>query len=87
MGLLLGGSVLTVFELMDLIIFNFVKKMFPKRSLLQQLPRPDLSFPKRGASSNEKLNEVNGPASEKPDPNKWSGIEWIDENKVAEDKY
>ena len=27
MGLLLGGSVLTVFELIDLIIFNFVKKL------------------------------------------------------------
>ena len=34
MGLLLGGSALTVFELMDLILFNFIKKLVAKRSVL-----------------------------------------------------
>ena len=33
MGLLLGGSVLTVFELLDLVIFNFVKKLIAQGKL------------------------------------------------------
>ena len=31
MGLLLGGSVLTVCELLDLLIFNFFKKLMRRR--------------------------------------------------------
>ena len=31
MGLLLGGSVLTVFELIDLFVFNFAKKLVARR--------------------------------------------------------
>ncbi len=31
MGLLLGGSVLTVCELLDLLIFNFIKKLTRRR--------------------------------------------------------
>ncbi len=52
MGLLLGGSVLTVFELMDLLIFNFFKKMFVKKSLMMQLPKPEVL----NAKSEDKVN-------------------------------
>ena len=43
MGLLLGGSVLTVFELLDLVIFNFVKKLIAQG----KLPDPEEKRRKR----------------------------------------
>ena len=37
MGLLLGGSVLTVCELLDLLIFNFFKKLMRRRETEEKI--------------------------------------------------
>ena len=37
MGLLLGGSVLTVCELLDLLIFNFFKKLTRRRQTEEKI--------------------------------------------------
>ena len=37
MGLLLGGSVLTVCELLDLLIFNFFKKLMHRRETEEKI--------------------------------------------------
>ena len=53
MGLLLGGSVLTVFELMDLIIFNFFKKL-ARRSLQKMSLVPKADNKKQQPKANAK---------------------------------
>ena len=57
MGLLLGASVLTLCELFDLVIFNFIKKF---------TARDKVADPELGHGSNGKDSEKDRDESEKP---------------------
>ena len=36
MGLLLGGSIISIFELLDFVLYNMMKKMYQKRNTLRR---------------------------------------------------
>ena len=36
MGLLLGGSIISIFELLDFVLYNMMKKMYQKRNNLRR---------------------------------------------------
>ena len=37
MGLLLGGSIISIFELLDFVLYNMMKKMYQKRNTLRRI--------------------------------------------------
>ena len=50
MGLLLGSSIITVFELLDLIIYNCVMKTIRQGQILKQLAERDKSIKRKQAN-------------------------------------
>ena len=77
MGLLLGGSVLTVFELLDLLVFNSVNKFVTKGSQLTEQIGNQLSSSlslSRDKLDKEKLDtKPEKPFDKSKDPNNiWS---------------
>ena len=55
MGLLLGGSVLTVCELIDLMIFNFFKKLMRRRDAEEKLRQREAERRRKEAAQSVKV--------------------------------